>query len=112
MNLGKYNKAAYRKEVWKEAARLLRESCFPEQGDGLVIPCDFAFRAPKEVPPEIIQEILVALHAAEIQEDRAMQRYQLEEMEDERIPELPAPEEESRKPATKAGRGRPSRGNR
>jgi hypothetical protein len=85
MNTDKYNKAAYRLTVWKEAARLLREAYFPEEGSPPDLMCDQVFRAPREVPTEVIQEVLVALNKAERSEETAMMKFRLEEMTDDQV---------------------------
>jgi hypothetical protein len=84
----RYNRAAYKKTVWREAARLLREALFPEVGPRQPLLCDEVFRAPREVPSEIVQEVLVALHKAERNEDESMTRYRLEEMRDDKVEQL------------------------
>jgi hypothetical protein len=88
MNIDKYNKAAYRAVVWKEAARLLRERYFPEGAPAPELICNDVFRAPREVPSEIIQEVLLILHKAGRSEEDAMLRFRLEEMSDDQIKSL------------------------
>jgi len=79
----KYNISAYKMVVFQEAARLLREKYFPEEGESPELLCDAVFRAPREVPSDIIQQVIVALHRAEKAEELMMGRFKLEEMRDE-----------------------------
>lgn len=113
MNPDKYNNAAYRKVAWKEAARLLRETYFPESGSAPPLVSDEVFRAPREVPSFILQEVLVALNKAERAEETAMTRFMLEEISDDKVatlseekaepptPAAPKPISPAKKPAAK-----------
>jgi hypothetical protein len=85
MSLERYNKAAYRRAVWREAARLLRERCFPEGGMASDLSCNDVFRVPREVPSEIVQEVLLALDKAELDEEATMQRFKLAEVREEEV---------------------------
>lgn len=111
MSIDRYNKAAYRRAIWKEAARLLRERCFPEDGIATDLFCDDTFRAPREVPSEIIQEVLLALSKAELDEQGVMQRFKLGEAEEvrcltkevENVPEQPPARKRGRPPKPSGG---------
>lgn len=85
MNTDKYNKAAYKLTVYKEAARLLREMYFPEGRESPDLFCDQVFRASREVPSEIFQEVIVELHKAERSEEMAMMKFRLEEKTDDEV---------------------------
>jgi hypothetical protein len=89
-NADSYNHAAYRHTVWKEAARLLRERYFPEDGSPHVLISEHVFRVSKEVPGEVIQEVLLALHKAERTDENLMSHFNLAEKKDGNVKDLTA----------------------
>jgi hypothetical protein len=105
----RYNRSAYKRTVWKEAARLLREMYFPETGPRPELFCDEVFRAPRVVPQEIIQEIIVILHKAERSEEESMTKFRMEEMRDDEVRSLTESAEGVREGKRKAAPPRPKR---
>jgi hypothetical protein len=106
MNNNKYNLSAYKMTVFQEAARLLREKYFPDDGQAPPLICDVIFRAPREVPTEVIQQVIIALHRAEKSEEEMMSRFRLEEMRDEEIKNLAEVQEAAKEVSPKVAPGR------
>ena len=89
MNLEKYNYAAYRAAVWREAAALLRGRFFPENGSTPTpIESTTVFRVAKEVPQEVIQDVVLALDRAAMDDERTTQQFGLAEKTDDEIKHL------------------------